>query len=132
MKSTILALALLLCGSVAEAGPFGKVKNFVKQHPRFTTAAATLTLTSLVQWEGKNRCQLGDVERCNVGYGSRDAFAGFTIGAGVGMLAAAERCWKDQSGWKFCYALAYGVPAYQTYAGTHDFFNYKKELLGSH
>lgn len=40
------------------------------------------------------------------------------------MLGAAEGCWKDQGG-KVCYALAYSMPAAQTYLGIHDFLNYK-------
>lgn len=126
-KSFVLALCLCICGSAANAGPYGKAKNFVKTHPRFTAAATTLVASSLVEWFGADACQRGDVERCNGGYGSRTAIKSFNIGVGVGMLAASEACWKDQPGWKFCYGLAYGVPAYQTVVGIKDFASYKPE-----
>lgn len=129
MKSAVLALALLLFGSVAQAGPFGKVKNFVKTHPRFTTAVAALGVGSAIQWTGSNYCQSGNPEVCNLGYGGfhEKSFNIFSISLGVAMIGAAEGCWKDQPGWKFCYGLAYGVPAYQTSVGIKDFLSYKPE-----
>ncbi|HXQ38142.1 MAG TPA: hypothetical protein VN843_29325 [Anaerolineales bacterium] len=123
MKKAIAALFLLLAATTANAGP----KKFFKEHGRFTKAAIALAAASVIQYEGTSYCQRGDVERCNEGYGSRRAFDWFSIGMGVGMLGASEACWKDQPGWKFCYVLAYGVPAYQTFAGVKDFASYRPE-----
>ena len=45
------------------------------------------------------------------------------------MLGAAEACWKNQGG-KFCYGLAYGVPATQTAFGIKDFRSYQPKSKG--
>ena len=44
------------------------------------------------------------------------------------LWGAAVKCWRDEPGWKFCYGLAYGVPAYQTAVGTKDYLSYRPEL----
>jgi hypothetical protein len=123
MKKAIVALFLLLAATTANAGP----KKWFREHERFTAAAVTLTATSILQYEATSYCQRGNFELCNVGYGSRRAFDLISIGTGVALLGAAEACWKDQPNWKFCYGLAYGIPAYQTAVGIKDFVSYSPE-----
>lgn len=125
MRVKILITLLLFLPSYAQAGPHPV--SWVKHHRRFTAAAATLAATSTFYWKGTGYCQRGDVEHCIEGYGSRRVINGVSIGLGVVMLGAAEGCWKDQPGWKFCYALAYGTPAIQAASGAHDFLSYAPE-----
>lgn len=124
-KTVILAAVLTLFGSVAEAGPLSKIKTFAEKHPKFAAAAAALAVGSTIQYKGTTRCSQGYVEVCNEGYGSRRAFDGVSIGAGVVLLFAGNKCSQDQPGWWFCNVLEFGMPAYQTYAGIHDFRAYK-------
>jgi hypothetical protein len=123
VKKTIATLFLLLSATTANAGP----RKWFKEHKRFTAAAVTLAAASVVQYKGTSYCQRGDVERCNEGYGNRRAFDWFSIGMGAGLLGVSEACWKNQPGWKFCYIFAYGMPAYQTFAGIKDFVSYRSE-----
>ena len=118
-----LLLLFLLVALPAEAGP----RDWIKHHKRFVLAATAVVGASIIQYKGTSYCQRGDVEQCFTGYGNRRAFDWISIGVSGAMLGAAEGCWKDQPHWKFCYVLAYGVPAFQVTAGIHDFMSYKPE-----
>lgn len=131
-----LLAAILLAGlfaSSAQAGPYGKVKNWIKEHPtasKVAVAGATLTLTSIFQWKASTYCERGDPKPCDTGYGAKGnhEFAIFTTATGAALLGASAACWKDEPSWKFCYGLAYGIPAYQTAVGIKDFTSYKPEI----
>lgn len=120
MKRILIALALLLAfAGQAQAGP-KKVLRWIESHKRSGLILLADAGASYLQWHATTLCQLGDLEKCTEGYGSRRAFNGFMMGADLGLFAAAEGCWKQNPGWKFCYALAYMAPATQAGVGVHD------------
>lgn len=118
-----LLLALLLFAAPAQAGPI----NWAKHHKRLLFAVGAEAAAFTVQYKGTTYCSRGDVERCIEGYGSRRAFNWFSIGMGGAMIAASEKCHKDDGPKPACYGLAYWVPATQTAFGIHDYLNYKPE-----
>lgn len=124
-----LCLVWLYVGMPVCAGPFGKMKDFVQNHKRFTAIVAADIAGTIVQYEGTKYCRQGDIERCNGGYGFRKTrgldYVGVVVDA-IG-LPVSEACWKDQLAWKFCYVFAYAGPTYQVVIGTHDFASYKAE-----
>jgi hypothetical protein len=92
---------------------------------RIAVKAAVLAGASVLQYKATTYCQRGNVEHCIEGYGSRRAFNWISVGMGGAMIAASEKCHKDDGPKPACYGLAYWVPATQTALGIHDFLNYQ-------
>lgn len=124
MKKLILVLVILVlvCVPGAQAGPL----DWAKHHKRFLIMEGAAATGSVIHARGLKRCRVGDVERCDEGYGSAWAwYWTMTTWSTVVSPAIAEACWKGTDDWKGCYFFAYNGAAYQTAQGIYDFRNYK-------
>lgn len=123
MKTFLLILALLFTPT-AEAGPIRWAKATVRWSERHPVVFKVLAASAVagVHAKGLERCRLGDVERCQTGYGAAWVGFGVTTGLNFLMIPISEKLGGKQGA-----ALSFGSSAVQLGYGVFEWRRYKPE-----
>src|SRR6266852_3276927 len=114
-KLLFFAVLFFALSPTAEAGPI----NWLKHHPRAAKVLAASAAAG-IHAKGLEHCRLGDVERCQAGYGAAWASFGVTTSLNFLMIPISEKIGGKQGA-----VLSFGGSAAQLGFGIHQFRNYK-------